>query len=93
MKAQIKKSSRVKLPKMAPIIIKNHKNRQKMFHRIKVNWSWSTVSPSHMDFFGRAPGSSGLQTLLSVTIVINIYLTLILNVNIKCIPGFELPSP
>ena len=37
--------------------------------------------------------SSALHPLLSVTIVINIYLTLILNVNMKCIPGFALPSP
>ena len=48
---------------------------------------------SNLPVFGRAPGSSGLQTLLSVAIVININLTLILNVNMKCIPGFALPSP
>ena len=50
---------------------------------------WSTL----LFVFGRAPGSSGLQTLMSVTIVININLTLILNVNMKCIPGLALPSP
>ena len=52
------------------------------------------IYPSyHCICFWQSSRSSGLHTPLSVTIVINIYLTLILNVNIKGIPGFELPSP